>query len=376
MLLYPQARRSSRLFEILEKLVKTLDRERVGRVYLIILGGVYPSGYRAFGRRRYDLGKFDAESKKYVNMKHIFADAFNFLMHDGKQVIQPDQLFPVDTTEIAVPYGNGARTPVQKYRDSLKIWAAMRDQNIIYVLLGGEIQAKIHYAAAVKDMVYDALNYAGQVDQASMSYRAKKNEGDIVYGDNSVTIKLTSEEFLSGFRKEDKLIPVVTAVIYFGEKPWDGPLSLYEMFGLPEEQLEALKPFVPNYTVNLIPPKDVDEKDFDLKFSTGLGLAFNAIKHSQGNAVDILMNSNHRKIDRASAVFIKEVLNFDLEFSEPEEEGEVDMCKAVEDYTLKTKVLALIDYLTGEGNTKEEIIKKIVSKYSVTPEYVEGLMAA
>lgn len=65
------------------------------------------------------MGKFDAESKKYVNMKHIFADAFNYLMHDGKQVIQPDQLFPVDTTEIAVLYGNGARTPVQKYRDSL-----------------------------------------------------------------------------------------------------------------------------------------------------------------------------------------------------------------------------------------------------------------
>ena len=134
--------------------------------------------------------------------------------------------------------------------------------------------------------------------------------------------------------------------------------------------------FVPDYKVNLIPPKNVDEADFDSKFNTGLGLAFNAIKHSQGNPVDIVMNSKRRKIDRASALFIKEVLNFDLEFSEPEEEGEVDMCKAVEDFTLKTKVLALIDYLTGEGDSKEEIIKKIVNKYPVTPEYVEGLMAA
>ncbi|MBR1711323.1 MAG: hypothetical protein IJ719_21295 [Clostridia bacterium] len=220
------------------------------------------------------------------------------------------------------------------------------------------------------------MNYAGQVDEASMSYRSKKNEGEIVFGENSVTIKLTSEEFLSGFRKEDKLIPVVTAVIYFGEKPWDGPLSLYEMFGLSEDQLEALKPFVPDYKVNLIPPKNVDEADFDSKFNTGLGLAFNAIMHSQGNAVDIVMNSKRRKIDRASVLFIKEVLNFDLEFSEPEEEGEIDMCKAFEDFTLKTKVLALIDYLTGEGDSKEEIIKKIVNKYPVTPEYVEGLMAA
>jgi len=58
------------------------------------------------------------------------------------------------------------------------------------------------------------------------------------------------------------------------------------------------------------------------------------------------------------------------------EEGEVDMCKAVEDYTLKTKVLALIDYLSGEGETKENIVKIIVGKYPVTPEYVEELMAA
>ena len=52
------------------------------------------------------------------------------------------------------------------------------------------------------------------------------------------------------------------------------------------------------------------------------------------------------------------------------------MCKAVEDYTLKTKVLALIDYLSGEGETKENIVKIIVGKYPVTPEYVEELMAA
>ncbi len=52
------------------------------------------------------------------------------------------------------------------------------------------------------------------------------------------------------------------------------------------------------------------------------------------------------------------------------------MCKAVEEYTLKTKVLALIDYLAGEGIAKEEIIQKITNKYPVTAEYVEELMAA
>lgn len=50
--------------------------------------------------------------------------------------------------------------------------------------------------------------------------------------------------------------------------------------------------------------------------------------------------------------------------------------KLLRNTPLKTKVLALIDYLTGEGIAKEEIIQKITNKYPVTAEYVEELMAA
>ena len=35
---------------------------------------------------------------------------------------------------------------------------------------------------------------------------------------------------LSGFWKADRLIPVVTLVIYFGSDSWDAPLSLKEMY--------------------------------------------------------------------------------------------------------------------------------------------------
>ena len=54
---------------------------------------------------------------------------------------------------------------------------------------------------AVKNMLYDALQYAKQVEEAKKSYRDKNKTADI---------KLSSEEFLSGFRKQDKLMPVIT----------------------------------------------------------------------------------------------------------------------------------------------------------------------
>ena len=55
----------------------------------------------------------------------FFADAFNYLLYDGEQVIKPDELKELDTTELIMPFGNNARIPVQKYRDLLKMWNAI-----------------------------------------------------------------------------------------------------------------------------------------------------------------------------------------------------------------------------------------------------------
>lgn len=60
------------------------------------------------------MGRLDAEEKQYVNNRKIFADAFNYLIYGGEQVIKPEALRPVDTTEVAIPYGNDTRVPVEK----------------------------------------------------------------------------------------------------------------------------------------------------------------------------------------------------------------------------------------------------------------------
>ena len=38
---------------------------------------------------------------------------------------------------------------------------------------------------------------------------------------------MTEEEYLSHMQKEDKFLPVVTVVIYYGEKAWDGARDLH-----------------------------------------------------------------------------------------------------------------------------------------------------
>lgn len=214
------------------------------------------------------LGVKDTVTTKYMRQNEIFADAFNYFVYGGEQVIHPESLKELDTREIDVPYGGekGAGQPVQKTRDVIKSVVAMMDKSIAYLLLAIENQSNIHYAMPVKNMVYDALQYAKQVEEAIASHRLSgdyKNAG--------------SDEYLSGFMKEDHLLPVVTLVVYFDSKEWDGPLSIHEMFSGQDVRLLAL---VPDYKVNLIAPASIKDEDFG-KFQSSLKEVLSFIKYAR-----------------------------------------------------------------------------------------------
>ena len=316
------------------------------------------------------MGVIDTEGKKYLSDNEIFADAFNYLVYGGKQVIKAAELREIDTTEFAVPYGNNAKAPVQKYRDILKLWNATMDDDAIYVILGAELQDKVHYGMPVKDGLYDMLGYSKQIDEIRRSYRKQGEEtgGEITAEDGALKIKLTSEEFLSGLRKEDKLIPIITAVVYFGDTPWDGPKSLHDMLDFKND---AIKSYVPDYKLNLISPADMEDEEFG-KFSTDLGFAMEVIKHQSSDADEVIERTNHRKIDRDTALFLNTAVKLNLEYEE--ETGGVDMCLAMEKKEKKDKIIGVIDYMRDEGKSESDIIDKIIDKYHVTKEYVLALL--
>ena len=72
--------------------------------------------------------------------------------------------------------------------------------------------------------------------------------------------ELTEEEFLSKFRKEDKLYPVISLVFYYGLTPWDASVDLYGMFMQNNlfEKSELLKKYVSNYRLNLIDAGNIE----------------------------------------------------------------------------------------------------------------------
>lgn len=86
--------------------------------------------YKNTGRGIY-IGAIDAITKAYIRKNEVFADAFNYFMYDGAQVIQPERLKELDSTEIAILLNEQDTTDKkavqveaqQKYRDILKLAA-------------------------------------------------------------------------------------------------------------------------------------------------------------------------------------------------------------------------------------------------------------
>ena len=122
------------------------------------------------------MGKVDRATKSYLTQSSVFADIFNFYLYEGQQVIDPGQLRELDPAELSMPYGTDRKgEPVQRYRDLFKALSAMEDQRAAYLLLGIESQDEVHYAAPVRNLLYDALQYARQVEETARNHREQKD---------------------------------------------------------------------------------------------------------------------------------------------------------------------------------------------------------
>ena len=279
-------------------------------------------------REEQGTGQADTVTKAYMRGNAVFADAFNYLLYDGRAVIDPHDLKEIDPTEIALPFGardgkenrKQKEEAVQKYRELLKNAVVMEDGKTAYVLLGIENQTDIHYAMPVKNAIYDALQYGRQVSEIAARHRAERKH-------QNLEKKVSDGEYLSGFYKEDRLIPVITLVIHFGAEEWDGPISLHEMMEIGNPEL--LK-YVQDYRIHLIDPFSLTDEELG-KFSTSPREVLGYIKYSgDKKQLHSFTDNNPRMTMEADAVrVIRTVTNMPVEIQEEAEE--VNMCKAIEE---------------------------------------------
>ena len=262
------------------------------------------------------MGNIDKLTTKFMNHNDVFADAFNFFIYNGEKIIDASTLKPMDSHILLDIFDwdkpKQSYKTVQKYRDVFKQTVIKYNDEAAYVLLGVENQTDIHYAMPVRNMIYDALSYAEQV--SARGYYNKKNK----------TAK-DGVEFLSGFLKTDKLIPVITLVVYFGAEKWDGPISLHEML---DTNNDVVLKYIQDYRINLIEPSGIKEEELEL-FTSDLKEVLTFIKFSKDSEKikEHYMDRGKVMIDNDAIRVIETVTNIKV----PKKKGrkKTDMCEAI-----------------------------------------------
>ena len=229
----------------------------------------------------------------------------------------------------------------------------------------------VHYAMPVRCMLYDGLTYTDQIRELWRTHRET--------GEKPERGGLNAEEFLSRFRREDFIYPILTLVFYYDEKKWDGATDLYGMFppgteGRDGEFGEILRKYVPDYKMNLIDAGHMEESELQ-RLSEDLQQVLGMLKY-RGRRKELqgYIQRNEKyfsSVDVETYQALCSFLNMENGIKEVEDmqrEERVNMCQALEEWyqdalkegreSGRDEGIALakrVFHLSAEGRTETEI---------------------
>ena len=320
-----------------------------------------------------NVAKADAVLKEFWKDNARFADLFNAVLFDGEQKLHPEDLEEADVDLSSVLKFNGHVETLQRLRDVVKKTA----YGVDFVLWGIENQQRIHYAMPLRHMVEDALSYLKEYNEI-----AKKNTEE--------KVATTKDEFLSKFKKTDRLHPVITLCVYYGESEWDGAVSLKGMLEIPD----YLENLVSDYKMNLIQVRNSEGLHFKNKdvqtifelsrliyqkeygkitsiyknqeITSELGIVIGAITESQqliDYAAEMEIGGGQFNMCRA----LEELVESGRE--EGREEGKI---AGIEEGRLKT-LIEQIEKKLAKNKTPDVIADELETEISVVKEIIENI---
>lgn len=185
--------------------------------------------------------KADVILKDFWRQNDRFADLFNAVVFQGKQVLKPEALQEMDTDLSGIIRFKDYEESLVRTRDVVKKMAF----GVEFAVLGIESQMKTHYAMPLRTLLYDGMGYLKEYQEIAHS---RKTGGG-----------MTEAEFLSGMRKEDRLHPIISIVVYYSENVWDGPMCLKDMIVEMPEEIERI---FSDYKMNLVQVRESEQYVF------------------------------------------------------------------------------------------------------------------
>ena len=229
-----------------------------------------------------------------------------------------------------------------------------------FVIWGIENQQKIHYAMPLRHMIEDALSYLKEYNEI-----AKKNVDEKAAN--------TKDEFLSRFKKTDRLHPVITLCVYYGEKEWDGATSLKEMLELPD----YLENLVPDYKMNLLQLRNSKNLKFKNKdVQTIFDVSRLIYDKNYGKITSIYKDqnlTNELGIVIGAITGSQELINY---AASEKKGGQFNMCTALDELVESGKEKLLIEMVEkklAKNKTPDTIADELETDISVINNIIEKI---
>lgn len=310
------------------------------------------------------MGAENAVTKQYLSEPERFAEVFNNEVFQGKQMIQADKLTELDPGELAAVVETHKELKfLERYRDCMKVY----DDKVFLALLGIENQQFVDYSMPVRALFYDALNF--------------ENQRKVIMKEHGKNQDIKGDEYLGRFGKEDRLIPVITLIVYWGTKPWDGARSLHEILDISED-LSQYKDKIVNYQLNLLEVHSMNNLE---QYSGGLKALLGFVKYQKDKAglVEFISQNEDvfRKIDIETSQAIRVLTNtkeLDTILTRQEEgKEEIDMCQALEELKAEIQeegIKAFILDNLEENKSREQIVLKLEKFFSLSEDMANQYM--
>lgn len=307
--------------------------------------------------------KPDIILKNYWNDNRQFADLFNAVLFGGEQVISPDELEDVDTEESSILEHRDYAENIRASRDSIKICKKSLTYGVELTLLGLESQEHIHYAMPMRVMGYDYGTYKKQYDSNAGKYQNANG--------------MTEDEYVSRMRKTDKFTPVITVVVYYGEKAWDGATTLHDMLNIPDK----MKPFVNDYKMLLV---EAGKNDLILHNMNNVAF-FDMLKVILDKSIPkneakkkVIEYAVRHNVNKTVVMTVAGATGSNIDYN-AFEKGDGDMCTLFDEITKEGKaegkaegiIETGLDFGLSENDILERLQKKLDISLQKAQEYFE-----
>ena len=183
----------------------------------------------------------------------------------------------------------------------------------------------------------------------------------------------TKDEFLSRFKKTDRLHPVITLCVYYGEKEWDGATSLKEMLELPD----YLENLVPDYKMNLLQLRNSKNLKFKNKdVQTIFDVSRLIYDKNYGKITSIYKDqnlTNELGIVIGAITGSQELINY---AASEKKGGQFNMCTALDELVESGKEKLLIEMVEkklAKNKTPDTIADELETDISVINNIIEKI---